>query len=270
MRDLTALVLTYNEEENIGRTLSSISWIEKVVVLDSYSTDETAKIARTYPNVVVAQRKFDDHTSQWNFGLEQVATPWVLSLDADYQLSDRLAAEIQQLNWSEEIAGYAARFEYRIFGKSLRASVYPPRVVLFRRDHGRYMADGHTQLLKIDGSVGELHSPIYHDDRKPLSRWIQSQDSYAKLEARYLLNVDRGLSVNGHQLSGGTRQLKPQDRLRLAIYFAPVVMFFYLLFGRGLILDGWRGWYYVAQRVIAELLLSLRLLSEKHNLEQGE
>lgn len=58
-----------------------------------------------------------------------------------------------------------------------------------------------------------------------------------------------------------------QDRLRLKIFVAPPVMFLYLLFGRGLILDGWRGWYYVMQRTLAEMLLSLRLLTEKYELE---
>lgn len=250
MNNLSALVLTYNEQENISRTLDSISWIEKVIVVDSYSSDETVKIARSYPNVAIVQREFDDHTKQWNFGLEQVQTEWVLSLDADYEVPAVLKQEIVDLKPSQETSGYFAHFQYRIFGHSLRASVYPPRVVLFRRSRAEYVADGHTQLLKIDGRTGELQSPILHDDRKPLSRWIQSQDKYAKLEADHLLKMT-------------STDLKPQDRLRLGIYFAPAVMFFYLLFGRGLILDGWRGWYYVCQRVIAELLLSIRIIERK-------
>jgi hypothetical protein len=58
--------------------------------------------------------------------------------------------------------------------------------------------------------------------------------------------------------------------LRLKIYFAPVAMFLYLLFVRGLVLDGWPGWYYVMQRTIAEMLLSLRLLTEREKLEESE
>ncbi len=255
MNDLTALILTFNERENISRTLESLTWVSRVIIIDSYSTDETLKLASNYPNVSVVQRAFDSHPNQWNFGLEKVETPWVLTLDADYRLSDRLVAEIQNLNPGENIAGYEAQFEYQIGGRSLRASVYPPRVVLFRLNQGKYVDDGHTQLLRIDASkeprpsntrarIERFSGKIYHDDRKPLTRWLQEQDRYAKLEARHLLSIP-------------VSQLSFQDRLRRRVFFAPPAMFLYLLFGRGLILDGWRGWYYVAQRTIAELLLSI-------------
>ena len=260
MDDITALILTYNEKENIGRTLESLTWVPRVIIVDSYSIDETLKLARNYSNVTVIQRAFDSHPTQWNFGLEKVETPWVLTLDADYRLSDRLVAEIQNLKPGEDIAGYEAQFEYQIGGRSLRASVYPPRVVLFRLNQGKYVDDGHTQLLRIDASkeprpsntrarIERFSGKIYHDDRKPLSRWVQEQDRYAKLEGRHLLSIPVG-------------QLSFQDRLRRRVFFAPPAMFLYLLFGRGLVLDGWRGWYYVAQRTIAELLLSLRLIEQ--------
>ena len=247
MHDLTALVLTYNEQDNIARTLASLQWIDRVIVLDSNSSDDTVTIARTYPNVTVVHRPFDDHTSQWNFGLEQVATPWVLTLDADYEVPSSFRDEILDLSPNELVKGYRAKFQYRIFGRPLRSSVYPPRIILFRRDAGRYLPDGHTQLLQIDGHIEKLKSPLFHDDRKPLTRWLASQDAYAKLEANHLLHASDA-------------ELKPQDKMRKTIGFAPIAMFFYLMFGRGLILDGWPGWYYVAQRTISEFLLSIRLL----------
>jgi hypothetical protein len=102
--------------------------------------------------------------------------------------------------------------------------------------------------------VLRLSGKIYHDDRKPLSRWLSSQDRYAIIEARHLRS---------------TRQadLTLPDRLRHHIYFAPALIFLYLLFARGLIFDGWRGWFYVCQRTLAEILLSLRLLIEREQLE---
>jgi glycosyltransferase involved in cell wall biosynthesis len=263
MNDITALVLTYNEQENISRVLDSISWIPKIIVADSNSTDETVKLASNFPNVTLVQRAFDSFANQCNFGLSQIHTEWVLSLDADYVVTPELREQIRTLDPNSSVAGYSVDFRYCIFGQPLRASLYPSRTALYRRKLAQYRDEGHGHRVTVDGKIEKLLGKIDHDDRKPLSRWIESQDRYARLEASYLLNVDSGLSVNGHQLSGGPRPLKPQDRLRLAIYFAPIVMFFYLLFGRGLILDGWRGWYYVAQRVIAELLLSIRLLEAK-------
>jgi glycosyltransferase involved in cell wall biosynthesis len=255
MKDtITPLILTFNEAPNIQRTLENLTWAKQIVVVDSYSTDETVKLASNFPNVTVVQRAFDTHSDQWNFGLDQVKTEWVLSLDADYEVPTTLRDEIVDLAPDDEMAGYFACFEYRIFGHPLRASVYPPRVILFRRARARYVADGHTQLLTVNGPVGRLRSLVYHDDRKPLSHWLQSQDRYAKIESQHLLSTP-------------VEQLSFQDRLRRKIFFAAPAMFLYLLFGRGLILDGWPGWLYVAQRTIAELLLSIRLLTETKKLE---
>ena len=254
MINLTALILAFDEKENIGRTLAALTWLEKVVVLDSFSTDGTADIARGYPNVHLVQRRFDNHTAQWNYGLDEVRTPWVLSLDADYEVSPALADEIRLLEPAEPTAGYTARFEFRVFGHRLRASVYPPRVVLFRRDRARYQPDGHTQLLQTEGPILPLRNLIWHDDRKPLSRWLRSQDNYMVIESRHLL-------------ASPSQQLRRQDRLRLRVILAPGVIFCYLLFARGLILDGWPGWFYVLQRTLAETLLALRLLVEREKLE---
>lgn len=257
MRDLTALILTWNEQENIERSLSALSWVPRVLIIDSLSTDDTCAIAARHPNVTFLERAFDTHTQQWNFGLDHVETAWVLSLDADYLVSPELAKEIQAVEPPDDVTAYAAAFRYLIFGRPLRTSIYPPRTVLFRKDRARYQDDGHTQLLHVEGAVSNLEGKIDHDDRKPLSRWIASQDRYMVIEARHLLSTPAD-------------RLKRQDRLRKRIYFAPTVMFLYLLFGRGLILDGWPGWYYVSQRTAAELLLSLRLLTERQGLEKAD
>jgi len=89
-----------------------------------------------------------------------------------------------------------------------------------------------------------------HDDRKPLSRWLTSQDRYAKLEADKLTRTPASaLGLN--------------DRIRKTIILGPPVVLLYTLFVRGVILDGWAGWYYAFQRALAETLLSLRLIEAK-------
>ena len=106
----------------------------------------------------------------------------------------------------------------------------------------------------MSGRVDPLKGVIYHDDRKPLSRWLQSQDRYMLIEAPHLLGAP-------------AVSLSYQDRLRRRAMMAPLFMFLYLLFGRGLILDGWPGWYYVFQRTLAEMLLALRIITERERLE---
>src|SRR3989442_13132177 len=95
--EMTVLIVTYNEAPNIGRTLDKLRWAQRVVVVDSFSLDETCEVIREYKNVKVLQRCFDTHADQWNYGLEQLDSEWVLSLDADYQITDPLVDELRLL-----------------------------------------------------------------------------------------------------------------------------------------------------------------------------
>jgi len=243
LSSITPLILTYNEEVNIGRTLDRLTWASRIVVVDSYSEDDTVDIACSYENVDVVPRAFDNHTGQWNFGLEQVDTEWVLSLDADYQVPPDFVDEAQALSPKEDIAGYRATFSYCIQGKPLRGSLYPPRIVLFRQRRAYYVQDGHTQRLAIEGATDDLATAFKHDDRKPLSRWLDSQRQYARLEAGKLATGDEETFV---------------DRLR-ALGVGPILTPLYCLFLLRLILDGRAGLYYTLQRTYAELLLALYL-----------
>jgi glycosyltransferase involved in cell wall biosynthesis len=248
--EVTPLILTFNEAPNLARTLSKLDWAREIVVIDSYSTDETVELARRVPQVRMLQRRFDRHADQWNYGLAEVRTEWVLTLDADYLLSDELVRELQAWKPEDGVAAYIARIRYCVAGKPLRGTLYPPRPVLFRPARCRYEQDGHTQHLAITGRTTHLRGAILHDDRKPVSVFLRAQDRYARLEAAKLL--DRG-----------RERLGLQDRIRQQIVIAPFLVFFYTLLGKGLVLDGWRGCYYALQRTLAEVALSLYLIEGK-------
>jgi glycosyltransferase involved in cell wall biosynthesis len=249
--DVTPLILTYNEAANIGRSLMHLTWAKRIVVVDSGSTDETLEILNAYPQVEVFTRPFDTHAKQWNYGLDKIQSEWVLSLDADYVLSLDLIDEIQSLPSSTTIDGFFIRFKYCVFGKPLRGTLLPPRQALFRRDKAKYIDDGHTQLLKVNGKSAFLNASIHHDDRKPLSRWLWAQDRYMVLE------VEKLLSMSSDELSLG-------DRIRKTKVLAPFVILIYCLILKGGILDGWAGWYYTLQRVLAEILLSIHLIQAEN------
>ena len=257
LSNITPLILTYNEAPNIARTLAVLDWAARIVVIDSFSSDETLDILRVHPRVEVFQRAFDTHGQQWNYGLAQVQTPWVLSLDADYVLSPALLVELA--NWQPDAVtvGYYLPFKYCVFGKPLRGTILPPRQALFARDHARYVDDGHTQILVVDGQSGQFKHPIHHDDRKSLSRWLWAQDRYAQLELAKFAASDQRFS-------------RFNDWVRKQVVLAPFVVFFYCLILKGGILDGWRGWYYAFQRMLAELLLALHLLEGKVKREKGK
>ncbi|AFZ35786.1 glycosyl transferase family 2 [Stanieria cyanosphaera PCC 7437] len=253
LQQITPLILTYNESLNIERTIQKLTWATKIIVIDSYSTDNTLEILQTYPQVKIFQREFDTHTQQWNYGLEQVKTEWVLSLDADYVLTDQLIKEIKALPPNLAIDSYFTRFKYCVFGHPLRGTILPPRQILFKKEKAIYIDDGHTQLLKINGQFAYLSNYILHDDRKPLTRWLWAQDRYMIIEAKKLLETS-------------TLELSLGDKIRQQKILAPFIIFFYCLILKGGILDGWRGWYYAFQRTLAEILLSIRLIEKNNNL----
>ncbi len=248
LEHITPLILTYNEQPNLLDTLQRLDWASQILLVDSFSTDDTLEIAARFPQVRVVQRTFDHFAEQCNFGLLHIESPWVLSMDADYKLEPAFAREL--LTLEAEHSGYQAAFCYAIYGHRLRATLYPPRTVLYRADKACYHRDGHAHRVQIAGTIGKLSTKIVHDDCKPLSKWCESQIRYAQSEACKLT-------------TSGATQLCWKDRIRSYIVFSPILTLFYCLIIKRLILDGWPGVFYTFQRVFAELLLSLALLDVK-------
>jgi glycosyltransferase involved in cell wall biosynthesis len=248
---ITPLILTYNEAPNIARALERLSWANRIVIVDSFSDDETIRLASRYSQVKVFQRRFDSFENQWNYGLAQtgISSEWVLALDADYILTSEIIEELKGLKPSLGTNGYRVNFTYCVRGRPLRVSAYPPAVVLYRRPKAFYKQDGHTQRVVVEGTVYPLKSAILHDDRKSLARWLHSQSIYMRAERDKLLASD-----------ADSRKLT--DQLR-AYYLSPLLAFPYCLFLRGGILDGRAGVYYAFQRTLTELLLSLYLFEDQ-------
>ncbi|HZT87634.1 MAG TPA: glycosyltransferase family 2 protein [Stellaceae bacterium] len=247
---ITPLIITHNEACNIARTLAPLAWAQRVVIIDSGSTDGTRDIASAFPQVEVISHPFVDFASQCDFGLHQIRTEWVLSLDADYRMSEAVIDELRALDPADDVGGYSARFVYCIHGRPLRGSLYPPRTVLYRTKGAGHRQEGHAHRVAVPGRVLRLRGVVYHDDRKPLMRWLASQQRYAREEAAYLLGRRRQL-------------LRMRDRLRLMAWPAPFAALFYALFLKRVVLDGRAGWFYALQRLLAETLLALELIEQR-------
>jgi glycosyltransferase involved in cell wall biosynthesis len=249
LQNVDVLVLTYNEEANIERTLEALNRFPRIVLLDSGSTDRTLEIARTHTNVRICTHPFENHAAQWTWGLKEcgLASPWVLALDADYVLDAALVGEMSALAPPPDIGGWRVRFRYCVYGRELSASLYPPAVILYRREGARYLQEGHSQRLVPTGRVLALDGKVSHDDRKSLTAWLAAQDRYARIECQALR-------------SSPWSSLNWRDRIRRMVVIAPwLVPLYCLTVGRGLF-DGRAGLFYALQRGIAEAILSLRLL----------
>jgi glycosyltransferase involved in cell wall biosynthesis len=245
---ITPVLLTYNEEQNIARTLSRVRWAKDVVVVDTGSTDGTLAVLAKFPNTRVFNRRFDTHANQWRFAVEetQITTDWILRLDADYQITDALIAELALLDPDAPVNGYRIGFNYAIFSRQLLSSLYPPNTILLRRGSFSVWDRGHTEAWEVNGSIGTLSSRIIHDDWKSTGQWVTGQARYMQRELDWLRTGKTGLA----------------RWLRLTPPLMPIAVLLYCLFGKGLLLNGRAGIFYSLQRMVAEGVLSLMVLEQ--------
>lgn len=247
---ITAMVLTFNEEENIARALESLRWVDKILVIDSGSTDRTLEIVQHFDNAKIYFRAFTTFAEQCNFGLTLVDTPWVISIDADYVFPVQAEKVIRNAIVATSASGFSLPFRYAIYGKVVRGSILPPRTVLYRKTQAHYLDDGHGHRVMVAGDVENMAFNIIHDDRKPLKRWLESQTKYAAIEAEKLLTMP-------------SAQLQLPDKIRKCIVLAPVLVFLLVYVFRGGFLSGWHGLFYALQRFYAELLLAINIVDRK-------
>jgi glycosyltransferase involved in cell wall biosynthesis len=246
---ITPVLLTYNESPNIGRTLARLAWANDIVIVDSGSTDGTLDILKSHPRVRIFHRSFDTHHTQWRFAMHEtgIRTSWVLRLDADYQLTNDLIAEMADLAPANTLAAYESAFDYAVFGRRLIASLYPPKPVLLRMGRFSVSDEGHTEGWIVDGPIAQLKARIIHDDWKSMRDWAIAQARYMTRERQKLDSRRAGL----------------RDWLRMHPPLMPVAVFFYCLFVKGLLFNGKAGLLYTLQRTIAEGILSLYVLENQ-------
>ena len=205
MTDLTAIILTKNEELNIANCILSIKDLAKrILVIDSFSTDKTVEIAESL-GVEVHQHEFVNYSKQFLYGLNSfdIDTTWVLRIDADERLTDASRTEIEQLceeHMKTDVNGIILRFEVTFLGKKLRhGGIYPFRKLLvFKYGIGtiedRNM-DEHIVLSQ--GRTVEVKYDSEHHDYKDLTYWTNKHNWYASREV-----LDYIQNTKTHQESG--------------------------------------------------------------------
>ncbi|HEY4357376.1 MAG TPA: glycosyltransferase family 2 protein [Acidobacteriaceae bacterium] len=196
---LSVAIITLNEEANLPRTLASVSWAEEIIVVDSGSTDRTLEIARSFGAQTI-QREWPGFAAQKNFAIAQCTGTWILSLDADEELSPELQSQIRRLLPSNPPAdAYYLRRRNLFLGRWMKhGGFYPdPKLRLFRRTAANFAITPHFQdrpvheTIAFDGASGELDYDIIHHAYPTLSTYIEHMDRYSTLGADLLIDKGR-------------------------------------------------------------------------------
>ena len=225
---LSVAIVSLNEEANLGRTLESVRWADEIVVVDSGSTDRTCEIARGYGAKVVVE-PWRGYAAQKNYAVELCSQNWVLSLDADEEVSPGLAEEIRGvLADPGALDGYWMPRKNLFLGRWIRhGGFYPdPKMRLFRRGEGVLVGrDPHDRvILKGDAKrpTGRFHNPLIHYTYPSLHYYLEHMNRYSTI---------------WNQVNGA----KPRPFRVLDIVVRPTVNFIYNYFFRLGFLDGREG-----------------------------
>ncbi|HEY2987195.1 MAG TPA: glycosyltransferase family 2 protein [Candidatus Binatia bacterium] len=162
--EISAIVVCFNEEDNIGRCLTSLGWCDEIVVVDSFSADRTVEIARRHTDRVI-QRPWAGYRDQKAFAHSQATKEWVFLVDSDEEVPAELKAEIETaLAASHGCAAFAVPRLVRYLGRWWRRGGWYPDydIRIFRRELARWGGkDPHEKIL-VDGAVRRLAHPLYH------------------------------------------------------------------------------------------------------------
>jgi len=185
---ISAAIICYNEERNIGRCLDAVRWCEQIVVVDSGSTDRTLQIVRAYPHarIRLLYRPFDTYIAQKNFALDRCDHEWVLSVDADEVLPPRLVEEIAGLTF--DVDGYFIGRRTFLGGREIRYGTWSPdyQLRLFRRTRGRWGGSNPHEVVILDGRWRRLTTRMLHYSYRSRKEFVERNRKYTRMMVEYL------------------------------------------------------------------------------------
>ena len=221
---LSVVVITYNEEDRLRRCLESVAWADEIVVVDSGSGDKTVDVARAFTDHVVL-RPWSGFAPQKNFGVERATGDWILSLDADEEVSPELRRSIEAvLDTGGPADGFRAARQNIFWGRWVRhGRLYPDwQVRLFRRDRGRFVERDVHESVEVSGAVATLAGDLVHRSYRDVADFLTRTNRYTSLAADEWVRSGRPF---------GAADLVAR----------PIGRFFSMYVAHGGVRDGWRG-----------------------------
>jgi glycosyltransferase involved in cell wall biosynthesis len=223
---ISGLAIVYNEEKNIQELIENLHFVDELVIVDSFSTDETVAIIRSYPQVKLIQNPFVDYTSQRMLALENASYNWILFLDADERITPQLRQEI--LDTVANPAANDCYYFYRQFMFEKRKLYFSglqtdKNFRLFKKDKVHFIQERLVhETLEVMGSIGHMKNKLLHYSYVDYASYKNKAVAYGKLRAQELLQKNKRPTF-------------------YHLYLKPTYNFLYNYFVRLGILDGKKG-----------------------------
>jgi len=236
---VAAVILTLNEERNIGELLRELHWFDEIVVVDSGSRDLTVQVAKSHGCTVVS-REFDSFANQRNHAASLAKSDWILSIDADERPTSHFVSEMKSRINDPRYSAWRIPIRSSIFGRKIRRSGTQDDnpIRLFRRRSASWIGDVH-EVLKVDGRVGHIQSWFNHSTIPDLETFFTKMHRYTMLESNARVSAGR----------------RPR---RSDAWISPCREVLRRLFIKHGLLDGPTGWLFCFLSGVSEWVLSNR------------
>jgi len=262
--NVSVLILTLNEEQDLPGCLDSVAWSDDIHVFDSNSADRTAEIARSR-GATVTTRSFDTYARQRNAAIQlPFRHPWVLVLDADERATPELSVEVQRTaaKAPANVSAFRIRRRDFLWGTWLKhAQLTPYYVRLLRVGRVHYTRDI-NEFVEVDGETGQLSAPLDHMAfSKGIAHWVAKHNHYSTSEAELLASGD---AVRDASLKDALFASDFHDRraAQKALFYhmpaRPLLKWIYMMFVRGAVLDGAAGVMYATLQSFYEYLIEVK------------
>ncbi|MEY3026660.1 MAG: hypothetical protein RL136_1050 [Planctomycetota bacterium] len=261
---ISILILTLNEETNIGACLDALEGFDDVVVFDSLSKDRTKEIALSRGARVV-ERPFDNWAAHQNWAMDNIdfRHPWVFYLDADERMTPELREEILAIardSSRKEVAYYCGRKNY-FLGKWIRHAMPPGMIMRFFRPKSIRFERLVNPVPVIDGPHGYLrHYFEHYNFSKGLTEWFDKHNKYSLFEAMEGMKLREKPVGLGALLSGDRfERRRALKELSFRLPLRPLVKFLYMYVLKRGFLDGRAGYTYCKLQSMYEYMIVVKM-----------
>lgn len=261
---VSVMVFTLNEEIHLPGCLSSLSWCDDIIVVDSFSNDNTELLALEH-NAKFFQHAFKGFGSQRNWALRniEIKHTWLLLLDADEKVPTALAEEMNAISHAnpKNTGAFCVRRRFHMWGRWLQySSLYPTWVVRFiHKDRVHYINRGHAETQQVEGTIENLKNDLIDENLKGIDEWFERQNRYSRKDAEYeLMHEDQPLKLSNLISSEPLLRRAALKRLALRLPARPLFYFFYSYIWRRGFLDGKDGLVFCLMKSIYQQMVVIK------------